>query len=259
MQPLTLTTAELTGWVGQFFWPFTRVMAMLAITPVIGGKNIPVPVKILLGLLLTIAVLPVNQATPSVTPWSAAGVYVVAQQILIGLSMGFILLLVFTAVNLAGHSIAMAMGLGFSLTVDPNQGVHVPIVSQFLSILASLLFLSLNGHLALISTLASSFELLPVASPGITSQGLWDIILWAAIMFSGALSIALPAIVAILISNLVMGVMTRSSPQLNIFSIGFPMTMLVGFVALLLTLPNMLPVFQRLMDLSFTRMMALTP
>ncbi len=253
MQPLVLSTADITAWLGKFFWPLVRVSSMLAITPVIGGRNIPAPVKVVLAVLLTIAVMPASQEVPAVTPWSAPGVYITAQQILIGLSMGFILLLVFAAVNIAGHSIAMSMGLGFSLISDPNNGVQVPIVSQFLAITASLLFLSLNGHLALISTVAASFEYLPVAGAGITTKGIWHILQWAAIMFSGALSIALPAIVAVLISNLVMGVMTRSAPQLNIFSIGFPMTMMVGFVALVLTIPNLLPVFDALLNTSLER------
>lgn len=255
MQPITLTIPEITAWLGSFFWPFVRIAAMFSIAPVIGGRQIPAQIKIAAAILVTLSVLPLQQAVPEVAPWSAIGVYITAQQMLIGLVMGFILTLVFAAMNIAGHSIGMSMGLGFSLAVDPNNGVQVPIISQFFSITATLLFLSLNGHLALISTMASSFEYLPVASEGIRPDGLWQLIKFSSIMFAGALSVALPAIIALLMANLVMGVMTRSAPQMNIFSIGFPMTMMAGFTILIFTLPNMLSVFERLMDESFLAML----
>lgn len=251
MQPFVLTIPEITAWLGGFFWPFVRISAMLSVAPVIGGRQIPAQIKIAVAILITLSILPLQQNVPAVAPWSAIGVYITAQQMLIGLVMGFILTLVFAAMNLAGHAIGMSMGLGFSMSVDPNYGVQVPIISQFFSITATLIFLSLNGHLALISTMAGSFEYLPVATVGISQDGLWQLIKFSSIMFAGALSVALPAIIALLMANLVMGVMTRSAPQMNIFSIGFPMTMMAGFTILIFTLPNMLPVFERLMDESF--------
>lgn len=243
MQPLILSSAEITAWIGSFFWPLIRVASMFAIAPVIGGKQVPRRIRIVAALLITLAILPMQQDIPIIDPWSAAAVYVTAQQILIGLIMGFILMLVFAAVTLAGENIAMTMGLGFALASDPINGVQVPVVSQFLVITASLLFLSMDGHLSLISMMVTSFEILPIGSEGVTSAALWTLLQWAKIMFSAAASIALPAIISLLTVNLVMGIMTRAAPQLNIFSIGFPMTMMAGYIILLFSLPTLLTVF----------------
>lgn len=251
MQPLILSSAEITAWVGSFFWPLIRVAAMFSIAPVIGGKQVPRRIRIAMALLITLAMMPLQQDIPAIDPWSAAGVYITAQQILIGLIMGFILMLVFTAVTLAGENIAMSMGLGFALASDPVNGVQVPVVSQFLSITASLLFVALDGHLALINMMATSFEILPIATAGINPAALWTLLQWAGIMFSAAASIALPAVISLLTVNLVMGIMTRAAPQLNIFSIGFPMTLMAGYIVLLYSMPAFLPVFSSVLENAF--------
>ncbi len=251
MQPLILSSAEITAWIGSFFWPLIRVASMFSIAPVIGGKQIPRRIRIVAALLITLAILPMQQDIPIIDPWSAAGVYVTAQQILIGLIMGFILMLVFAAVTLAGENIAMSMGLGFALASDPINGVQVPVVSQFLVITASLLFLSMDGHLSLIKMMVTSFEILPIGSEGVSTEALWTLLQWAKIMFSAAASIALPAIISLLTVNLVMGIMTRAAPQLNIFSIGFPMTMMAGYIILLFSLPTLLTVFNSMLQDAF--------
>ena len=252
MQPLTLTTAEITSWLGSFFWPLVRVMAMFSIVPVFGIKQLPVPLKITLAFLLTLAILPFQQNIPSVTPWSASGLTITVQQILIGVAMGLSLQLVFTAMQLAGANIAMSMGLGFAMASDPLNGVAVPVISQFLSITATLLFISMDGHLAIIDMLAKSFQYLPVSTIGIGPEGVWHLLQWASVIFSGAIAVAIPAIIALLAVNLTMGIMTRAAPQLNIFSIGFPITLMAGFLLLYLMIPNIVPVFERMVDTAFS-------
>ncbi len=251
MQPLILSSAEITAWIGSFLWPLIRVASMFSIAPVIGGKQIPRRIRIVAALLITLAILPMQQEVPIIDPWSAEGVYVTAQQILIGLIMGFILMLVFAAVTLAGENIAMSMGLGFAMASDPINGAQVPVVGQFLVITASLLFLSMDGHLSLISMMAASFEILPIGTDGVSTAALWTLLQWAKIMFNAAASIALPAIMSLLTVNLVMGVMTRAAPQLNIFSVGFPMTMMAGYIILLFSLPTLLTVFDSLLKDAF--------
>ena len=251
MQPLILSSAEITAWIGSFFWPLIRVASMFSIAPVIGGKQIPRRIRIVAALLITLAILPMQQDIPIIDPWSAEGVYVTAQQILIGLIMGFILMLVFAAVTLAGENIAMSMGLGFAMASDPINGVQVPVVSQFMVIIASLLFLSLDGHLSLISMMVTSFEILPIGSEGVSTAALWTLLQWAKIMFNAAASIALPAIISLLTVNLVMGIMTRAAPQLNIFSVGFPMTMMAGYLILLFSLPTLMAVFDSMLKDAF--------
>lgn len=251
MQNFTINADTLIQWVYSFIWPLTRVLAMLAIVPVIGGKRVPGQVKVLIGVMLTLTMLPMQTNIPVVEPWSAAGLFITTQQILIGTLLGFTLLLVFGAINLAGQSIAMSMGLGFSMTSDPQNGFQIPVVSQFLGIIATLLFLALDGHHALIRMLSNSFEILPIGMAALPTENLWMLIEWSSIIFSGAIAVSLPAVIALLATNLVMGVMTRTAPQLNIFSIGFPMTMFVGFVALIFTLPNLYPVFESMLEETF--------
>lgn len=251
MQPLILSSAEITAWIASFFWPLIRVASMFSIAPVIGGKQIPRRIRIVAALLITLAILPMQQDIPIIDPWSAEGVYVTAQQILIGLIMGFILMLVFAAVTLAGENIAMSMGLSFAMASDPINGVQVPVVSQFLVITASLLFLSMDGHLSLINMMVTSFEILPIGTEGVSTAALWALLEWAKIMFNAAASIALPAIISLLTVNLVMGIMTRAAPQLNIFSVGFPMTMMAGYLILLFSLPTLLAVFDSMLKDAF--------
>jgi flagellar biosynthesis protein FliR len=146
---------------------------------------------------------------------------------------------VFGAFVHAGQIIAMQMGLGFASMVDPLNGVQVPVVSQFYVVLVTLMFLALDGHLALIEVLADSFRVMPIAPTGLALSGIWDLLGWASRMFAGALQIALPAVASLLLVNIAFGVMTRAAPQLNIFAIGFPISMILGFVVLLITLPGM--------------------
>ncbi|MEM7258857.1 MAG: flagellar biosynthetic protein FliR, partial [Pseudomonadota bacterium] len=162
----------------------------------------------------------------------------------------FMLQLVFNAVVIAGESIATTMGLGYALLNDPSNGIQVPIVSQFYTIFVTLLFLAFNGHHELIQLLSASFEILPVDTT-ITSNMLWHVVEWSVVLFSGALQVALPALAALLTVNLVLGIMTRVAPQLNIFSVGFPIAIMVGFVVILLTLPSVASIFQSLTALGF--------
>jgi flagellar biosynthesis protein FliR len=131
----------------------------------------------------------------------------------------------------------MTMGLGFASAIDPQNGIQVPMVSQFYMILATLIFLSLNGHLLLIDTIYESFRLIPVGAAW-PAELPWKIVLWGSNMFANALLIALPALAALLLINLAFGVMTRAAPQLNIFAVGFPITLMAGFLLIFFTLPT---------------------
>jgi flagellar biosynthetic protein FliR len=141
----------------------------------------------------------------------------------------------------------MSMGLGFASMVDPTNGVNVPVVSQFFIIIGTLLFLALGGHLMLIQLVVSSFESLPISATGVGRADFWSLISWGSQMFVGALWVAIPALISMLVITLSMGVMTRAAPQLNIFSVGFPVTMFMGFIILLLVMPGLLPRFNQMM------------
>ncbi|MGF1547906.1 MAG: flagellar biosynthetic protein FliR [Thiotrichales bacterium] len=254
MQPLILTTAEITAWVGAFVWPLLRVSAMLMVMPAIGGRNVPLRIRAALAVMLTVVMLPQTGAAPALDPLSADGLLVSIHQVLIGAFMGLMLQLVLQAAIIAGEFVALSMGLGFALMADPQNGVQVPMVGQLFMILATLLFLVLNGHLALIQMVADSFSYLPLGGGGLPFEAYWLLVEWSATMFTGAMSIALPAVISLLAVNLSLGVITRAAPQLNIFSVGFPLTLLTGLVILMSVLPTLPEVFESLMEQAFVNL-----
>ncbi len=245
---MVYTAAEITSFVGALLWPLMRIGAMVGVAPVFGSGMVPVRIRLVLTLALTLLLFPVLPPMPAVEPLSAPGLLVSVQQVLIGLAIGFSLRLVFSAMTMAGQTVATSMGLGFASTVDPQNGVQVPVVSQLYVILATLLFLVLNGHLLLIELVAGSFTSLPVAVDGLTRQGFWHLLSWGSEMFAGAMLVALPIVASILLLNISFGVITRAAPQLNIFAVGFPLTILMGFIIVWLTLPGVAMQFERLLE-----------
>jgi flagellar biosynthetic protein FliR len=248
---MTFTSAQLAAWIGAYLWPFCRIGAVLAAIPVIGARSVPVRIRMLFALSLTLVIAPVIPAVPMIDPLSPNGALVTMQQVLIGGAMGFSLHLIFSAFVHAGQLVAMQMGLGFASLVDPQNGVTVPVLSQFYVVVASLMFLALDGHLVVIEVMVESFRTMPVSATGLAAAGIWDMVSAASWMFAGALQVALPTLTALLLANIAFGVMARAAPQLNIFSIGFPLTLILGFVALLLTIPSLIPHVSNLLDDAF--------
>lgn len=237
---MTITTAEIMSWLGAFFWPFMRIGAMMLAAPVLGGEQISVRVRLLLAVGLTIGVMPAMGTAPAVEPLSADGLLISLNQVVIGLAMGLLVSLALQSASIAGESVALSMGLGFANMVDPNTGQSTPVVSQFLIIIATLLFLAMGGHLMLIELSASSFDVMPVGTEGLVSQDFRTVAAWGAQMYAGAVLIAMPAVIGLLLVYLALGVMTRAAPQMNIFSVGFPITILMGYLALMtLILPSL--------------------
>lgn len=237
---MQFSSAEIAAWVGTFVWPLTRVAALVSVAPVFGSRTLPRRVRLMLALALTWAILPFVPPVPVVEPISPAGLLVTVQQVLIGLSIGFVLRLVFGALELGGQMVATQMGLGFASLVDPQNGAQSPLLSQFYTLLGTLVFLALNGHLLLVRLLVDSFVALPVAASGADRDLLWTLVNWASHTFAGAVLISLPAIASLLVVNLAFGVMTRAAPQLNIFAVGFPITLVLGLLILLYNLPTLL-------------------
>jgi len=244
---LDINAAEATAFVGTLIWPFMRISAMLMAVPVIGSRMVSVRIRVALAILISLLVMPLIPAVPAVDPLSVTGLSISIQQVLIGLAMGFILQMVLGVLTIAGEVIAMSMGLGFASMVDPANGVNVPVLSQFFLIMGTLLFLALGGHTMIIQLVVSSFQTLPVAATGIERSSFMLIVSFASQMFIGAAWVALPALISILVITLAMGIMTRAAPQLNIFSVGFPVTMLMGFIILMLVMPSILPRFNQLL------------
>lgn len=240
--------SDLLAGLEQYLWPFIRFSALFLASPIFSAAAFPVRARVVLALLITAVVAPSLPVPPPVDVVSGEGLALVAQQVVIGLAMGFILQMAFAAAVIAGQSIAMAMGLGFAMSVDPQNGVQVPVLSQLYVILSTLLFLAMDGHLVLIQILAGSFEFLPVGLSVLRDDFALDIVMWASQMFLGALVVALPALTALLLINLAFGVITRAAPQLNIFAVGFPVTILAGFIFVFLTMPSAFALFSSLFD-----------
>ncbi len=241
---MELDSARISAWIGTYFWPLLRISAMLLASPVFGARQIlPMRVRVGLAVAITWALAPMLEPAPAVEVLSADGLAIAVQQLLLGVAMGFILQLAFAMLAMGGQAVSMTTGLGFATFLDPVNGIQVPVVSQLYTILGTLVFLAINGHLMVIQVLAESFETMPVQALGPSAQALVAIALWGGKLFVGALIIGLPAIVALTLINLAFGVMSRAAPQLNIFAVGFPATMAASFLVMMLTVPALGPRF----------------
>ncbi|MBL1292467.1 MAG: flagellar biosynthetic protein FliR [Thiotrichales bacterium] len=238
-------------WIGSFLWPLIRVGAMLSVAPLVSSRSISVRIRGALAILIAIAIGPAIRYETVIDPFGLDAWLVTANQIIIGLAMGLVLRFVFSALEVAGHLIGILTGLGFAQFIDPDSGVPTPAIGRLYTVIGSLLFLSLNGHIILILVVAKSFEVIPVSLVGLSADSVWQIIEWAAVMFAGGVTIALPAVATLLLVNVGFGVMTRAAPQFNIFSIGFAITITLGFIIVLFSLPYTGDQFVKLLELGF--------
>lgn len=244
---ISITSAQLDAWLATLIFPLTRILAMIASSPVLGNRQVPARVKIGLSVLLAIVIAPTIEPIPTVPVGSPQGLLIIVQQIVIGVAMGFTIRLIFNAVEMAGELAGLQMGLGFATFYDPVNASHTPVVAQLLGMIASLAFLVLNGHLYLLSALAESFRTLPIGD-AMSAQGFHGVASWGGSIFAYALQISLPIVAALLIANIALGILTRAAPQLNLFAVGFPITLTIGFAVLVLSMPYLIPVLDRLIQ-----------
>jgi flagellar biosynthetic protein FliR len=202
-------------------------------------------------MLITLIIMPLLPDMPDIKLFSYSGFMVTIQQIAIGLVTGFVLQMVFSVMLVGGQTIAYSMGLGFASMVDPATGIQVPVIAQVFVISASLIFLSVNGHLLAIELLIDSFTTLPIAMVGLSKADLWAIILWSSEMFAGGMLLALPIVATVLFINISFGVAARAAPQLQIFGIGFPITIMVGMILIWITVPHMVDTFAMFLENGF--------
>lgn len=256
---ISVTYAELSGWLAAILWPLARIAALVATAPVFGNAGVPRRVKILFALALTYVLAPLAGPLPGIDPWSAEGLVVLAQQLAVGMAMGLAMRLVFAMVDVAGEIAGLQMGLGFATFYDPQHGTHSPVIAQFLGLLTTLIFLALNGHLMLLSVLAESFQLLPVGARTAGGPPWFALADWGSKVFVSGLMLALPLITALLVTNVAIGILTRAAPQLNLFAVGFPITILVGWIVLSLSIPLLEPLLTRAFDEGLQRMLQPLP
>lgn len=234
---LTISSSQIELALGMYLWPFVRLGAFLMVAPLYGALYVPRRIRLVLALAMAVMLAPVLPTSPPIPLLSIDAVLTVFQQLLIGLASGFLLQLVFDAVGLGGQLLANTMGLSFAFNVDPQRGAATPALGRFYMVVATLTFLALDGHLRVVELIVASFQGLPVGVAGFGAQSLWQLLEAAAILFSGALAVALPGVTALLVVNIGFGVMSRAAPALNLFGIGFPLILLLGLLILFLGLP----------------------
>jgi len=216
--------------------PFLRISALLLAAPLVSLRVVSVRIRIALALLLTIFIYPMLDL-PAIDATSAYGIRLITQELFIGVLFAVVLQVVNAAMVLAGQSMSMSMGLGMAQTIDPNAG-QVPVLASFLVVLSTLIFLSVGGHLIMIKLILQSFEVLPIGGAINVKETLGNVIEWTAMAFLGAVLVALPIMLTMMLINLCIGIVTRAAPALNIFAVGFPAMVLTGMILIVVYMVN---------------------
>jgi len=253
----TFSEAQIAAWLSPILWPFLRVLAVFSVAPVFSMRAIPVRVRIGLAFFIALFAQAVLQDQPQVPFNGPDALGAVAQQVLIGLAIGFAVRLVFASVELAGEVIGLQMGLNFASFFDPASNAQVSAVARFFGHIATLFFVVINGHLMVLMAVVESFDRFPVDSHFFAAVGQMRLYELGASLFSSALWIALPMIALLLFVNLTLGIISRVAPQMNIYAVGFPVTLTVGLLGITATLPMleqpMMTLMQQAMDLFIAR------
>ena len=215
-----------------------RPGAAFLAAPIFGAPQVPVLLRFIFavavgvpGSLLATAYLPPDGVA------SVAGVALIMGEIIIGLALGFALQTGFAATAIAGEAIGNTMGLGFAATIDPMSGTGTPAVGQVLTILATLLFLSMDGHLAFITIILESYRALPIGGGLISPEAVGAVIRLGGAMFAASVVLALPVVTGVILIQLVMAMLARSAPALNLFAVGLPAALLGGLILFAFAMP----------------------
>lgn len=227
---ISLDLAPWLAWLGQGLWALGRVSGLFLAAPVFSSTLIPARLRVMLAVMLTLVVAPLAPAAGG-DPLSWSSLAGMVQQLLIGAMMGFILKLVFEAIAFGGQLVGQSMSLGFAEVVNPQGGGSTPVLGQFYLVLATLLFLSLDGHLQLVALLAQSFHTMPMGRGTFDPHSLQMVLGFGTQLFSGAVRVALPAVTAVLVVNIGFAAISRAAPSMNLFAVGFPITIVLGTLA----------------------------
>ncbi|MFL0809560.1 MAG: flagellar biosynthetic protein FliR [Agarilytica sp.] len=248
---MSYSDADVAAFIQQYMLPLFRIAAMFMVMPIIGARTVPARARLALALTVTLLIVPLLPPLPQVPSLSLPSLLFAVQEVLIGITVGFIFQVVFQVFVLSGQFMAMKMGLGFASMNDPTNGVQTTVISQFFLMLVTMMFVSVDGHVVLIHLIVESFQTMPpgvwIVEPGmfktIVDLGSW--------MFSAALVFSLPVLTSLLFVNIAFGVMSRAAPQLNIFAVGFPFTLVVGLALIWVGLLNFVPAFDNIISFGF--------
>ena len=236
---LTFTEAQVLAWVTPILWPFLRVLALFSSMPVIAQRSVPIRARIGLAFLIAFCAQASMPAIAPIALDSSAAMMAVLQQVMIGVSLGFAVRIVFAAIEFAGELIGLQMGLNFAAFFNPMTSSVETSVTRLFGVTISWLFVVSGGHLLVIAAVVQSFTAFPVGAEPLAFLRTMQPHRWGAEIFSIGLWIALPLVGMLLFTNLILGVISRVAQQMNIFAIGFPITLGVGLVGVMLTLPLM--------------------
>jgi flagellar biosynthetic protein FliR len=245
---LTVSDADLTRWLGDFFWPFLRILALFAAAPAFSSVAIPARAKVALAFIVAVLLAAtIKQTAPLTLSWATAAL--AAEQVLVGIAIGFAMQLTLAAAAFAGDFIGIQMGFGFAGLFDVQNRFEVPVISDFFGLVGLLLFLGLNGHLVLLGVLVKSFDVVPIAlGSGITPEG-WRALAGAgAMLFQMGVWLALPVIAVLLAVQLATALISRVTPQINLMSVGFSVFMWVGIAATIALLPFFVPAVEHMIE-----------
>lgn len=241
---LSISSQELTSLIAAFLWPLTRILGFIVVAPPFGNNGVPPLVKIALGVMLSLIVAPTISLPAQLDMVSLTGIMILLQQFVIGLAMGFMVRVIMAGVEMAGEVAGLTMGLGFATFFDPQTRGRSTAISQFLVIITTLIILSLNIHLTMFEALVMSFKTIPISTTLEMGFNPYTLAKWGEEIFKLGMVLSLPIVAALLIANTALGILTRAAPQLNLFGIGFPITIAVGYVMLGLVLPYLLPALE---------------
>ena len=237
LEPITLTAVAL------LVWPLCRISSFLAVMFAVSGSSFPQMTRALLAFSITVCMLPnIPNLAPNSDPFTVYGIMVTIKECLIGICLGLCTLFISQAFIVAGQAVAMQTGLGFASLVDPVSGTNSPVVGQFFTVLCTLVFFSLNGHLIFFKLMLESFTTLPMGQ-FIPNSSIEEFLYFSGSMFKAGLAMSISAICTMLVVNFTLGVMTKAAPQLNIFSLGFAVTMIVGICVLFISLSSFMSNF----------------
>lgn len=247
---LSVTDSQLFEWATALLMPLFRILGLMTSAPVLSNRAMSGRMRVTIGLSVSLLVSLSVQVPPGVTLASDNAWLLVARELGIGLLIGFVARLIFAAFELAGELIGLQMGLSFAGFFDPSAG-HANAMGRLLNNFAMLTFVAMNGPLVLLVAVVQSFEVFPIASTGF-DWSRFDLIGLAAGLFVTGLSMALPFMMLLLFMNSVLGVISRVAPQLNVFAIGFPLTIGVGLGLLAVAFP----VFERPLERAMQQLMS---
>ncbi|MBB1485666.1 flagellar biosynthetic protein FliR [Oceanospirillum sediminis] len=246
--PAVITDSMIVEWVAGFLLPLFRITGFFMAIPLIGSQMLPANMRLALSVMITLMVMPLLPPVPEIDPVSVEAFLLIAQEVMIGVAFGFVVQIVYQVFALAGQIYAMQAGLGFASMADPANGVNSTVIAQFLVIGGNMLFVSMNGHLALIQILADSFRMIPIGFAGVNQEFFWQIANMGGWLFAASFLIVIPGITALLMVQAGLGIVTRAAPQLNVFSLGFPFMMTFSLLIAWIGLTTITDHFEAVFD-----------